>query len=353
VDTSEVASEIAEADFETAAAHNARTDTAQPPDVNRSAEPPAGHRHDPVVVGTLLCIVSAVGYTATNICLRDLATHADPFWTSCVKAMPTVAVALVMLAGRAWRGLTSRLTLHAFWSLVAVGLFAQLFGNAAFQWTLNAIGLALAVPITHGTMMIGGAIAGRMMLGEAVTTRAMVSMAVLIAAITTLSAGAQEAGVSVQGAAVDASDAAMHWHIALGVMMACVSGIAYAMLGVVIRRVARGNFPLCSMLLVVCSSGVVSLGVASVLRLGWDGIAATSTADWRMMLLAGAFNAAAFFALSKALHLITVVHVNLVNASQVAMAALAGVLWFHEAKTIAMGVGVAMTIVGLVAMRRR
>jgi drug/metabolite transporter (DMT)-like permease len=203
-------------------------------------------------------------------------------------------------------------------------------------------------------MMIGGAIAGRMMLGEAVTTRAMVSMAVLIAAIATLAAGAQEAGVSVHGAAaVDLSDAAMRRHIAVGVTMACVSGIAYAMLGVVIRRVARGNFPLCSMLLVVCGAGVVSLGIASVVRLGLHGIADTSPADWRTMLLAGAFNAAAFFALSKALHLITVVHVNLVNASQVAMAALAGVLWFHEAGTIALGAGVALTILGLVVMRRR
>lgn len=309
-----------------------------------------GRRHDPVVVGTLLCVVSAVGYTATNIALRDLATHVDPYWVSCVKAMPTVVIALAMMAGRAWRGLSIRLTLGAFLSLVAVGAFAQLCGNVGFQWALHVIGIALAVPITNGTMMIGGAVAGRIWLGEAVTPRAAVSMLVLIGAIIVLSTGAGLANASIVEAQVAARPA---WQVAQAVAITCLAGVAYAMLGVVIRRVGRGQFAISSMLLVVCMTGVVVLGAGTLGSIGWQGIVATSPADWSMMLLAGVLNAVAFFALSKALHLVTVVHVNLVNASQVAMAAVAGVTFFHEAWTAALSVGVCLTVAGLLVMRRR
>jgi drug/metabolite transporter (DMT)-like permease len=316
-----------------------------------TAEPtPGGVRHDPVVVGTLLCVVSAVGYTATNIALRQLSTHVDPYWVSCVKAMPTVAVALVMMAGRVWRGLSIGLSPRAFWALVAVGVFAQLCGNVGFQWALEIVGLALAVPITHGTMMIGGAVAGRIWLGEPVTPQAAVAMVVLMAAIAVLSTGAGAANASIVLAEVAQRPA---WLVAQGVGVTCLAGIAYAALGVVIRRVSRGQFAISSMLLVVCMTGVVSLGAATLASIGWQGIAETSAADWGMMALAGMLNAAAFFALSKALRLVTVMHVNLVNASQVAMAAVAGVAFFREAWTTALSIGVCLTVLGLLVMRRR
>ena len=87
--------------------------------------------------------------------------------------------------------------------------------------------------------------------------------------------------------------------------------------------------------------------------LGWRGILATTAWDWGIMLAAGVLNAVAFFALSKALRLVTVVHVNLVNASQVAMAAVAGVAFFDEAWTAALSIGVGLTVLGLLVMRKR
>lgn len=305
---------------------------------------------DPAMLGTLLCAVSAVGYTATNVCLRDLATHVDPYWVSCVKAMPTVVVAGAMMLLRARRGLSNALSPRAFWALVAVALFAQLFGNVGFQWALSIVGLALAVPITHGVMMITGAVAGRLWLGEPVTLRAVAAMAVLIVAISVLSTGAGAANASIVLAGVAELSA---WRIAQGVAITCLSGVAYALLGVVIRRVSHGRFPISSMLMVVCLTGVFSLGAASLGSIGWEGIVATKAADWGLMLAAGVLNAAAFFALSKALHLVTVVHVNLVNASQVALAALAGVAFFREAWTPALSVGVGLTVLGLMVMRKR
>ena len=71
-----------------------------------------------------------------------------------------------------------------------------------------------------------------------------------------------------------------------------------------------------------------------------------------MMILAGLANALAFFALAKSLQLIEVVHVNALNASQVAMAAVAGVVLFNESLTTPLVVGVLLTGFGLLLMRR-
>ena len=66
---------------------------------------------------------------------------------------------------------------------------------------------------------------------------------------------------------------------------------------------------------------------------------------------AGIGNILAFVALTKALQLTTLLHVNLLNASQVAMAAVTGILLFDEAVTVPLVVGVLLTIVGLTLMR--
>ena len=59
----------------------------------------------------------------------------------------------------------------------------------------------------------------------------------------------------------------------------------------------------------------------------------------------------AFAALTKALHLSSVLFVNVLNASQTAMAAVIGVLMFGEASSWPMVLGVLLTVVGLLMMK--
>ena len=75
-------------------------------------------------------------------------------------------------------------------ALVIASLICQLFGNVVFQWSLGIVGMALAVPLTLGTMIVAGAIMGRMVLNEPVTMRMAISTVVLIGAISVLSLGA-------------------------------------------------------------------------------------------------------------------------------------------------------------------
>jgi drug/metabolite transporter (DMT)-like permease len=170
-----------------------------------------------------------------------------------------------------------------------------------------------------------------------------------------LAIGAHQAQSTTAGAAALHSDQPplSTLTISLGVAVTCMAGVAYGLLGVVIRGTVGNTAPMSSMLLVICTTGVVVLGGASLRTIGPAGMLATAPADWAMMLLAGTFNAVAFLALTKALHLTNVVRVNLINGSQNAMAAVAGVLIFGEPWTIWLGLGVALTLVGLAMMRRK
>jgi drug/metabolite transporter (DMT)-like permease len=69
------------------------------------------------------------------------------------------------------------------------------------------------------------------------------------------------------------------------------------------------------------------------------------------MLLAGLCNAAAFLTLTLALQLAGLVYVNALNASQTAMAAVAGVVVFGEAVTPWLVLGVLLTAGGFLLMR--
>ena len=70
------------------------------------------------------------------------------------------------------------------------------------------------------------------------------------------------------------------------------------------------------------------------------------------MLAAGTLNLIGFLGITKGLELTTVVRANLLNASQVAMAAVAGTLLFGEPFTRWLFAGVCLTIVGVVLIDR-
>ena len=70
------------------------------------------------------------------------------------------------------------------------------------------------------------------------------------------------------------------------------------------------------------------------------------------MYAAGFFNLLGFVAIIKGLQLTTVVHANVVNASQVALAAIAGILLFNEPRNPWLILGVGLTALGVVLIDR-
>lgn len=300
---------------------------------------------DPHLVGTICGLFSAVVYTGANLFLRAV-HHCDPVWVAAIRAVPTVVAMTPVIYLMAWRRqpLVPSFKLAAW--IVVGGLLGQLGGNISFQWSLGIIGVALSVPLCLGGMIVGAAILGRVVLYEPITPRVLLALGLLLGAIVVLTLGARDANRAM------VSQVTSPWLLAGGVTAACGSGFCYATLNAILRYCTTRGAPLPTCLFLVSAAGVVSLSAIAWVRLGNETLLATQPRDLTIMLAAGVCNTIAFIALTKSLQLTSVVYVNSLNATQATIAAVAGVLIFHEALSPWLAVGIGLTIAGLTALAR-
>jgi drug/metabolite transporter (DMT)-like permease len=328
------------------------------------------------VVGIAYCVASAVFYTAANICLRQLTTlEVDPAWVICIKETVTVGVIGPWLAFQAFRGRPVMPPPRALAALVLTGLAIQLAGNLPMQWSFGVVGIAIALPAVFGVMLTASAVMGWVLLKEAVSSRSMAAIGFLVCSIVLLSAGVATEGAVDYRPGVEAADVApspaggdapiepagdvpvvprqlsLLWVI-LGVGASCLAGALFALLTITIRFTATARVPVTSIVFVITGMGVLSLGSLSLGRLGPDHLMATRPEQLAWMVAAGVCNLIAFLAITKGLQMTTVVHANVLNASQVAMGAMAGVLLFHESLNVWSTLGIVLTIVGVVLFRQ-
>lgn len=293
-----------------------------------------------IVGGTVCGVAAAVLYTASNIALRKC-TDLDPFLVSAVKAFPTVIVLGPFLVWMYFNRQNILTNPHAVWKFAAVALLGQFVGNGAFQVALGIVGLAKAVPITLGVLLIGGGLLGRFMLGEPLKRKTLLAIATLLVAVVVLSITKEDAATHVNGPL---------W---LGAASAAASGAAYAMFGAVMRQTMNNGVSAPLAMFISGTIGSIALSAFTMTRLTFNDLVAINESEWIMMGIGGVFNLTAFVALSLSLKSLPVVAVNLINASQVAMAALAGVLLFAEPITSSLITGLALTILGLVILAYR
>lgn len=298
-------------------------------------------------LGVFLGILSAVAYTAANIFLRHVAIDCEPAWVSFNKAIPATVVGWVLVLLGMSQGRRMMPPRELLRTLIGLSIFVQIAGNIAFQWSLAQVGLALAVPLGFGMIIVSGALLGRIWLSEPITVRSAISILVLIAAVGILSVGAAPDQKAVL------SDSVAKPAIVLGVIAACSAGFAYAVNTTYIRAMALGAMPVATTLMVISTVGVVVHGLITSVQIGWAGVTATTAEQWGAMYGAGTCNAVAFFSLGYALQRISVLHVNILNASQVAMAAVAGVMIFGEQPSTAMYVGCGLTALGMILIQAR
>jgi len=299
-----------------------------------------------VAAGVMFGLASATGYTVSNAFLKSV-SHLDPVFVSGVKCIPTVLVCAPWLLWRRMSGKKIGLEWSYLWKIVLVSTLSQIAGNVAFQWALGVVGMALSVPLTMGTIILSGATLGALCLGEKVELLNSISMIILIVAIGVLSFGTDDASRSVVGT----ETAVPFWKLAAAVGCVMSAGLSYGILGVVLRFGLKGSGSAPSLMMVVGTVGIVTLIPWALATIPVEKMLATSSADLWNMAGASIGNILAFVALTKALQLTTLLHVNLLNASQVAMAAVAGTVIFNEAKSVPLIAGVLLTIVGLTLMR--
>ena len=296
-------------------------------------------------IGPLCGLGAAILYTLTNIALRDC-VDVDPYVVSAVKATPTVLLLgpfLAFVAARGGKVMASRERLPQF--LIA-SFLAQVIGNAGFQKALGQIGLAAAVPITLGTLIVGGAVLGMLLLKEPVSKRKTLAMITLIAAVIVLSLPPEN------DESTSAPSVTMV-QVITGSLWAAVAGLSYSFFGVSLRQMLKTGVRPSTTMFVSGTVGFLTLWAYSFLVLPREELAQTSVRAWTSMTTAGVLNFAAFIAITVSLRHLPVVAVNLINASQVAMAAIAGVFLFEESVTKPLVLGIGLTLFGLLLLAGR
>jgi drug/metabolite transporter (DMT)-like permease len=299
--------------------------------------------------GTLCCVVSVLGYGAANVCMRRLAElGCDPIWAVCNKELVSVLVVGPWLLVHALRGLPTLPAGRPLVLLVLIGLATEMAGNTGMQWGYGVVGLAVMVPANTAFILTSTALLSWLLLGEGVARRSVVAMALLLASLPLLGAGAEGIGRPLAAGGPFDGPAL----VTLAISIACVAGVIYALLSITIRHCVTGGTRLGAVVLIITGSGVVTLGPISLCRLGTARLLGTPPEHFFWMLAAGVCNLVAFFALVRGLQLTSVVRVTMLNASQVALSALAGIVLFREAASPWLVVGIAMTIVGIFLVGR-
>lgn len=299
--------------------------------------------------GVALASLSAVAYTLTNMALRHAAQRDDfgwAMWVTAHKAVPAALVAWAIIGWRARRGLPALPPREFVLPLIGTGIVIQFVGNMSFQLGLSFGGLALTVALTFSTLIISSAVLSRALLGEGIGPQTAVSMLLMIAAVGLLSFGAK-------GATHPAAVFSSRWAGVLAVVCGCMAGCGYGLAGVTIRKVVGAQVSLSATIVLMSTTGVVGMGLMGLLTLGPREAFSVPVPLEGTLLLGGVMNAIAFFSVSAALRYLEVVRVNLVNSSQVAMAAVAGILLFGEDLTLWLGAGIALTIAGLAVIGLR
>jgi len=288
-------------------------------------------------------IGAALAYTWANILLRRAAGPTDlgwNCWATCLKAVPSALAAWTLIAVRWSHGERGLDGWRSFLWLTLNGFFMQFGGNISFQYAMSFGGLALSVPMCFCTLILSGALGGRLFLKEKISRRAMVAMWLLIAAVIVLSQGADDAAARMRGEATFAD-------MVRAVVFSGLSGLGYGFGGVSIRRAVTGTGTIASTIAPLSTIGIVGPGLIAWNEMGPAGLGAV---PWQMnatLLLAGTFNAIGFFFVSAAMARLPLVRVNLINASQTAMCALGGVVFYGEPATLWIGVGTALTMLSL------
>lgn len=140
--------------------------------------------------------------------------------------------------------------------------------------------------------------------------------------------------------------------LVLAVVASGVAGGTSAVLGVALRDALNKRVLPMTITFLVPFSGAITLGPTLLTRFGATTLANTPMEQWWLMFGAGAFNFIGFLSFVTGLQRTTVAYANVVSASQVAIASVAGMLLFHELPNAWLILGICLTIVGILGFDR-
>ncbi len=139
--------------------------------------------------------------------------------------------------------------------------------------------------------------------------------------------------------------------IALVILGGLLVGIMNSSTMASVRASCKNDVPFWVPILLVPGSGTIVLGILSLTEHGSGIFTALTYQQFGVAFLAGVANLIAFAALVKGLKTTSLAYMNLLNASQVALGALAGIFWFMEPSNGFIIAGIVLTIVAIITAK--
>jgi drug/metabolite transporter (DMT)-like permease len=292
-------------------------------------------------LGTLYCALSAVTYTAYNVCLNDVSQLYDSAWINCVQAAVSAAAIGVYLLWQAAHGQPALPPPKESVALLGIGLITQL-GGVLFVWAMSVVGVAITATLQTGGLLAMSAILGLIVLGERVSWLQVIAIILITVSVVCLSMGAGSTGETTSGPLPPAK-------ILLGIAAGALAGLAFAVLTVGVRKTVTGNTSPLAIVFLINLMGVVALGPWSVYQLGIQTLAHTAPRDFAVMLAAGVLNLMAFLLVTKSLQMISVVRFNVLNNGlTTALSAAVGIVLLAEPCNTIVLFGLLLSIGGIV-----
>ncbi len=293
-------------------------------------------------------VAAALFYSVANGLLRHSAETIEPSLVSAVKAVGTCLIFLPIYLLAIWRRQPLLPPGKDLIWLIVGAVQVQVIGSIGLQVAFAALGVALVVPLYLGTMVASSALMGRFFLNEPLRPISLVALLLLMLSALLLCGGAEQAFMSVGQSSPQAKvlGVSTWW----GVFAGSVTGVSYAILGIVIRRAVRHSIHPLTPVMLVSISGSILLTPLAVYRMGWESMWQTPSSQWTVMWLAAICNAVGFWSLIVALKRLPVLYVNAINVSQAAFAALAGVWFFGEFATPWLWSGLVLMSIGFAVL---
>lgn len=298
--------------------------------------------------GFFLGIVCAVFYSVASIYLRKLTELDSPYaLTMFLKESVASLFALPFVLFGLFRGTVSLKQWRLWVLMFTIAVIMQIFGNLGTLAMFTAAGIAISLSCIWSGGLLAGQLFDLVCIKEKFRPMLFVALLVVILAVCCIGVGL--------GLRSETSSAAMRlsfWGTIGIVLSGLIIGTINSLDMAAIKYSAQYQVPFWVPILLVPGAGTVVLGAYCFWLYGGEIASVLSFEQLRCILFAGVTNLIAFCALVKGLDKCPIAFMNLMNAAQIAIGALAGIFWFNEPTNVYIYIGIGLTIVAIFLANR-
>lgn len=298
-------------------------------------------------IGAFLALLAAASYATVNALLRSVAADVDPFAGSLIRQIPLLLIAttaLIILRPAALRRTSIEFIGAKFVALLMVaGVISFLVGNVLLFSGLDWVGLAVATAASQGGIVVGGTLISALVLREPPNRwqlTGVIIVAIGLAVVASPGFGDVKGGILA----------------ILGFLFSFGAGVCYTIANAASRTVQRRPGTFVTALAMTNIGGVIALTIVVAVRSGgrFDLVYSALTPSQILILaLAGTVNAVALGSITLAVRFTTVTAVSALSSMVIVFGIIIAWLVFHEEIAVAVMIGAAIIISGVLVAQKR